>query len=274
MNKSRCWKALFCGKPEPEAWPWYILGAWDFIDWALYVTWFLLGEPASEKSAKFEDDFMVSMGCSALIWFGGALPSLMWILPRQAYVFIEIVYDLLELLTVTYVQKFYDFKCDNNGNVSSRAQLSTVLAAANWLATGIDTAILKGPEALDYALSAFGCCVNYSLKEATLSQDVPAGVFRIQLGIEAYLIFKQGDIILINDEYEYEIGDLLTDAIMVTKPTSAHSAGDVVTLKRRDGEDYSKSQTAVAPRDAARDGYSPLPISTTARADSLVLAAR
>jgi len=232
MGKSKFWKACLCGA-EPQSFPWWVLGIWDFIDWFLYVVWFLVGKPSNGSNAEFAHDYVVAWGCSALIWFGGVLPSLMWVLPRQWYIGVEVIYDGLEMATVWYVTQTYDFKAD----VSGRAQWSTILAFLNGAATVIDTLMFKGPEFLDSALSFFSCCVNYRLKESQLTQDVAANEHQVFLQIEAYLVFKTGDTILINDN-QHIVTNLLTNSIYIKPPTLGnHSTGDVVRLKIRDGEE-------------------------------------
>jgi len=237
VNKSRCWTACCCGYVEPKAWPWQVLGTWDLIDWLLYVFWFISGKPADQESAEFEGDLMVSMVCSTLIWFGGFLPALMLVLPRQAYVAVEFVYDALELATVSYVAKFYGFKSNHGTGTKGKTNWNmAILAAANVAATWIDGIILKGPEALDYSLTFFSTCVNMKLKSCHLREDVKEFDVDLPTTIEAYLVFQKNDTIEINDD-EHEVKAILTNSIVVHPALKkAHNKGSLVNLHKRNGE--------------------------------------
>jgi len=247
VNKSRCWTACCCGYMEPKAWPWQVLGTWDLIDWSLYVFWFISGKPADQQSAEFEGDLMVSMVCSTLIWFGGFLPALMLVLPRQAYVAVECLYDALELATVSYVAKFYGFKSNHGTGTKGKTNWNmALLAAANVAATWIDGIILKGPEALDYLLTFFSTCVNMKLKSCHLRDDVEENDVDLPTTIEAYLVFQKKDTIEINGDL-HEVKAILTKGIVVHPAMMKHhSQGSLVSLHKRDGEIIQRDDNGAA----------------------------
>lgn len=233
LGKSKIWRVF--GR-EPIAWPGWLLGSWDLVDWAIYVGWFVSGKPAAEQSAEFQDDKMVSLVCSALIWFGGFLPALMWVLPRGWYVSIESIYDLLEVGTIAYVSHVYGFKIRSSGQTTQTNQLSLLLTIINCAATAIDVMVFKGPEALDSSLAIFSCCVNIKLKETELTDDVEEGELELPMAIEGWLVFQKNDDILINDD-EHQVITTLTRGIVV-KPgmRRRHERGSTVRLSARDGK--------------------------------------
>eukprot|EP00929_Paragymnodinium_shiwhaense_P025583 TRINITY_DN15435_c0_g1_i1.p1 TRINITY_DN15435_c0_g1~~TRINITY_DN15435_c0_g1_i1.p1 ORF type:complete len:432 (-),score=43.75 TRINITY_DN15435_c0_g1_i1:634-1929(-) len=146
--KSRVWKILFPGRPQPRFWPAWVLGVWDVIDWAMFVWWFLNAQPEEmdEQNAKKDfatDPFVLSV-CSVLVISGPLLPLLMTLLEREYYCFVHFVYDALQVGVVAYVSKCYVF-----ADRSEMTHAHLMLTLCNVGTTAIDMVFLKGPELLD-----------------------------------------------------------------------------------------------------------------------------
>mmetsp|Transcript_109422 Transcript_109422/g.189310 ORF Transcript_109422/g.189310 Transcript_109422/m.189310 type:complete len:489 (+) Transcript_109422:2-1468(+) len=228
--KSKFWAACCCGFMQPRAWSWKVLAAADVFDWLMYVLWFLTSKTKVGMAAEFQSDQAVLLFCSFIIVFGLILPFLMFIFPRPAYLFIEMLYDTVEFLSVLYCSFAYSF---NNQTIG--------FAVLNALVTAGDVFIIKGPEFLDILLVCVGCVVDRQLQRSALRADVPINQGVLQLTIEHLTLFKVGDGIQITEDaqHSHKVTHLLPaqGSIVITPPTrQAFKTGDGVLLKNRDGK--------------------------------------
>jgi len=123
-----------------------------------------MGKPGQNKSAEFDDDILMVTVASTLLLVGPVLPLFICVLPRQHYIWCEVVFDAMENAVVIYATCEFGF-----------TNSSLVLTVMNFLSTAIDVLLLNGPEALDGLLKM--ACLEEVLQRCIPSLAEPrAGI--------------------------------------------------------------------------------------------------